>query len=233
VRTFDSDALPTAARLGDVTGDGVPDIVTSNEGSDTVVVLIGDGAGGIASRISLDTGGFPESVELRDLNGDGLPEIISADSFSDVVSIFPSQGGGEFGDRVVFPVGRSPFDVAAGDFNGDGRPDLVTANLDDDTVSILLNTTPYSVPHGDVNGDQSVDATDVSAWMAETFDGDGDLVVQADRGLSASAPTADANLDGFISVADLLGLEREIARGRSRPQERAGRGELTSPVPQF
>lgn len=233
VRTFDSDALPTAARIGDVTGDGISDIVTSNEGSDTVVVLIGDGVGGIARRVSLDTGGFPESVELRDLNGDGLPEIISADSFSDVVSIFPSRGGGEFGERVAFPVGRSPFDVAVGDFNGDGRPDLVTANLDDDTVSILLNTTPYVVPHGDVNGDLLVDAADVDAWMAETFDGDSDLVVQADHGLTTSAPTADANLDGFISVADLLGVEREIARGRARPQPRASRNELTSLVPQF
>jgi len=214
-RTFEADALPTAARIADVSGDQIPDIVTVNEGSDTVVILVGDGQGDVRSRISLDTGGFPESVAVQDLNGDGLAEIVTADSFSDVVSIFAASEGGIFDDRIVFPVGRSPFDVVVGDFNADGRPDLATANLDDDTVSILLNTTPYSVRHGDVNGDRAVDSNDASAWLAEMFDGDGDLIVQVEGGKVRSAPTADANLDGFVSVADFVALQREIARRRS------------------
>lgn len=218
VHTFDADALPTAARIGDVTGDGIADIVVVNEGSDTVVVLVGNGQSDIGTRISLDTGGFPESLALRDLNGDGLAEIVTADSFSDVVSVFASLGGGAFEPRISFPVGRSPFDVVVGDFNADGRPDLATANLDDDTVSVLLNNTGFVVSRGDANGDNVVDGGDVAACVEEAFDGDGDLVVLVDQGLRSSSPTADANLDGFVTVADLLEVEREI--GRRRPRSR-------------
>lgn len=229
VRTFEVDALPTAARFGDVTGDSLADIVVVNEGSDTVVILMGDGMGEVVDRRTLDTGGFPESVALRDLNGDGLADVITADSFSDVISVFASNGDGEFQDRVVFPVGRSPFDIGVGDFNADGRPDLVTANLDDDTVSILLNTTPYTPAHGDADGDALVDGADLEALLRELFDGDGDLAASVDRGSYRSAPSADGNLDGFITAADLLAVS--LTSGRSRPPFAPAR--LTSVAVEF
>lgn len=214
VRGFDVDSLPTTARVADVNVDGFPDIVTVNEGSDTLVILLGDGQGGVLDRITLDTGGFPVSVAVRDLNGDGLPDLITSDSFSDVVSIYAARAAGEFEPRLAFPVGRSPFDVVVGDFNQDGRPDIATANLDDDTVSVLLNTTPYAVAHGDVDGNGTVDAADVGFLLAEFFDGDGDLRDQAEGGLFPGAWTADANTDGFVNAADLVRLQREISRVR-------------------
>lgn len=218
VNTFDVDSLPTAARIADATGDNLPDIVAVNEGSDSLTILIGDGQGNISDRLSLDTGFFPESVVVRDLNGDGLADLITADSFSDVVSIFAAESPGQFSPRIIFPVGRSPFDVTVGDFNHDGRPDLATANLDDDTVSILLNTTPYSVLHGDVDADGNVDEVDLDVLPAEMFDGDGDLAELLAEGQRRSAPTADANGDGFLTVADMI--EAQIQIGRSRVRER-------------
>lgn len=229
VRSFEVDSLPTAARIADVTGDGVADVVSVNEGSDTVVILVGDGAGNAVERITLETGGFPESVAARDLNGDGAPDLVTADSFSDVVSVFASQGQGQFAPRITFPVGRSPFDIAIGDFNSDGRPDLATANLDDDTVSILLNTTPYEVVHGDVDGDGRLSASDAAAMIAELFDGDGDLVTAVEGGRHAGVWTTDANLDGFATSADLLRFGREYSGARTANR----RTWLTSGRPRF
>jgi hypothetical protein len=154
--------------IGDVNGDGHPDLVVANVGSNTVSVLLGNGAGGFGAQTTFATGSEPYSVAIGDLNGDGYPDLAVANYASYTVSALLGNGAGGFGAQTTFATGANPYSVAIGDVNGDGRPDLVVANAGSNMVSALLGNgaggfgaqttfatgiNPYSVAIGDVNGD--------------------------------------------------------------------------------
>ena len=45
--------------IGDVNGDGKPDLAVANYGSNTVSVLLGNGAGGFGAKTDFATGAHP------------------------------------------------------------------------------------------------------------------------------------------------------------------------------
>jgi hypothetical protein len=133
--------------IGDLNGDGKPDLATANFGSNTVSVLLGNGDGTFGARTDYGTGSSPHSVVIRDLNGDGTPDLATADLHSNTVSVLLGNGDGSFGVKTDFGTGGYPASVAIGDLNGDGMLDLAVTNFDlysSDTVksqvSVLLNT---------------------------------------------------------------------------------------------
>ena len=64
--------------LGDVNGDGKPDLVVANAGSNTVSVLLGNGNGTFKPQQTFATGSYPVSVTVGDVNGDGKPDLVVA-----------------------------------------------------------------------------------------------------------------------------------------------------------
>ena len=68
--------------IGDVNGDGKPDIVVANAGSNTVSVLLGNGNGTFQAQQTFATGIHPMSVVVGDLTGDGKPDIVVANEVS-------------------------------------------------------------------------------------------------------------------------------------------------------
>ena len=132
---------PQSVALGDLNGDGSPDIVTANSSNfnGDVSVLLGDGAGGFATQTRFSVGNGPWSVALGDVNGDGSPDIVTANSSnSSDVSVLLGDGAGGFASQTRFSVGNNPQSVVLGDVNGDGSPDIVTANFFSNDVSVLL-----------------------------------------------------------------------------------------------
>jgi hypothetical protein len=182
-QTFATDLFPTSVAVADVNGDGRPDLVTTNQGSDTVSVLLNTKAPGsttpnFAAQQTFATGRVPFSVAVADFNGDGKPDLVMTNLNSDTVSVLlnttaPGATAPSFAPQQTFATGSGPFSVAVADVNGDGRPDLVVANDTAGSVSVLLNTTapgstttsfapqqtfatgfePLSLAVTDVNGD--------------------------------------------------------------------------------
>ena len=73
-------------------GDGRPDLIVANDGSNTVSVLLNTTAPGattlsFAAEQTFATGTDPNSVAVADLNGDGLPDLIVANINSGTVSV--------------------------------------------------------------------------------------------------------------------------------------------------
>ncbi len=159
---------PFVGAVGDVNGDGIPDLVITNQFSSSVSVLLGNGDGSFRAHQDFTVGALPFSVAVADLNGDGNADIITANKVDGTVSVLLGNGDGTFMPQHTFLVGLRPGGVTVADVNGDGTPDLVVSNYGDNTISVLLGngdgsfqgqrvistgSTPTKVAVADVNGD--------------------------------------------------------------------------------
>src|SRR5262249_3989943 len=132
---------PQSVAVGDLNGDGVPDLAVANSSSNNVSILLGKGDGTFAASKSVSVRGQPTSVAAGDLNGDGFEDFgvnIFCFPQPSTLSILLGNGDGSFRPPQTFAVGVAPSSIAVADFNGDGIPDLAVANSQSDNVSVLL-----------------------------------------------------------------------------------------------
>src|SRR6516165_4581379 len=115
--SFDTGLNPQSVAIGDLNGDGKPDLVTANYNynSGTVSVLLGNGDGTFGPRTDYATGFDPHSVAIGDLSGDGKPDLVVANTNSNTVSVLLGNGNGSFGPRTDYATGSYPQSVAIGD----------------------------------------------------------------------------------------------------------------------
>jgi FG-GAP-like repeat/FG-GAP repeat len=155
---FDAFLAPQSVVAADLTGDGRPELITANRGSDGgTSVLVNTTVAGAPTPsfdgpTSFPSGTDPASAAAADLNGDGKPDLITANAVDDNVTVLintTASGTLSFDGPTSFGVGNRPWSVIAADLNGDGRPDLATASSSSDGadgVSVLLNTTAPGAP---------------------------------------------------------------------------------------
>lgn len=163
--------------VGDVNGDGIPDIVVDADpvccpnNTRGVDVLLGNKDGTFKSAVYLtdpaltdgsSTAGDVTGVAVADLNGDGIPDIVTADSASlsgpGGISVYMSSCGGSVGTPSFFPTsGFTPNGLAVGDVNGDHKPDVVlessrAVDVNNPANLLVLNNTSKPVGACPVGG---------------------------------------------------------------------------------
>jgi uncharacterized protein (TIGR03437 family) len=86
---FPVGSQPVAVAVADFNGDGNPDLVITNSGSDTVTELLGNGKGGFtqAPGSPFPVGTDPEFVAVADFNGDSKPDLAVANSDDNTVTV--------------------------------------------------------------------------------------------------------------------------------------------------
>ena len=62
---------PTSVAIGDLDGDGDPDLAVANGDSDDISVLLNAGDGTFVTDVTYGAGDYPRSVAIGDLDGDG------------------------------------------------------------------------------------------------------------------------------------------------------------------
>jgi hypothetical protein len=106
-----------SAVIGDVNGDGKPDLVAANEGSNTVSVLLGEGSGEFGPKSDFGTGTNPLSVAIPDLNGTGThwTTFLVRARTSDPAVFFDSAPDSGYSKDNLPPAPPSPFTAAYSD----------------------------------------------------------------------------------------------------------------------
>ncbi|NNF41610.1 MAG: VCBS repeat-containing protein [Phycisphaerales bacterium] len=210
-RTFDVAAV-------DMNGDGLPDLVATDDGTDTLGVFMGLGDGTFLPAVTYPTGALPLAFAAVDLDLDGWTDIAVPNWNGNNVSVFMNEGDGTLAPAVSIPV-EQPGEVVAGDFNGDTIPDLfVSAGTEASAVLLgvgdgtFTNGPPLIVPSGagaaivlDLDGDEHVDIAcyqnSTSYSVVYTYLGNGD----ATFAFAGSYHTMEAHTS--IVAADWTGDE--------------------------
>jgi hypothetical protein len=237
--SYPTEARPTFAAVGDVTGDGRPDIVTANSGGSSVSVLVGRGDGTFSKAVDYATGPDSSRVALGDVNGDGLLDIVATCSggqpYSGVVSVLLAKAGGDFAGHVDYALPGTPLSVALGDLDGDGSLDVVvlaSAGADGKPSRNLLlgngdgsftwadiqlgEESRDSVAVADLNTDGRLDIVTVSSggfvsvWLGA---GAGSFAAAAEYGAGkrpTSVAVADVDGDGKLDVVVALPAEQSV-----------------------
>jgi fibronectin-binding autotransporter adhesin len=115
----------------DVTGDGVPDIITgAGPGPAGGHVKVFDGVTGVEIRSFLAYPGFTGGVFVAgaDVNGDGVADIITGagSGTGGHVKVFSGSTGALLNSFLAYPGFAGGVSVGGGDVNGNGFADMIT-----------------------------------------------------------------------------------------------------------
>jgi hypothetical protein len=208
-----------APAIGDVNGDGKPDIVVALASSNQISVLINTGNGTFNNGLTYPSGPVLGPPVLADVNGDGKLDVVLVGQSSSNVYVLLNNGNGAFNNQnQYFASGTLQAPPVVADVNGDGKPDIVLAGQNSSNVYVLLNDgngafnnqnqyfaggnvqTPLSV--ADVTGDGKPDIiaayTSGSYITVLTNDGTGSFNNQ-------NQYYAGGNVDAPLSIADVTG----------------------------
>src|SRR5437763_5880600 len=96
------DRSPRSVAIGDLNGDGRPDLAVLNDYTNAVSVLLGRGDGTFAAKVDYPTGPRPSQVAIGDLDRDVRADLAVANYYSSSVSVLFGRGDGTFQPRVNY-----------------------------------------------------------------------------------------------------------------------------------
>jgi hypothetical protein len=215
-----------SSAVGDLNGDGRPDIAAVAQGANFADTFFNDGSGTFQAAENVapptDVSYRGTAVASADLDGDGKLDLVATAPVPTAnVSVILGTGGGAFAQPVSYTATGTPRSVAVADLNADGKPDVVTGN-DDGTVSVMLNSggavlaSPVNyaarsagteqVTIGDLNGDGKPDLA-VTNRLATASPAENVVAVLVNMGGGTFAPSTAAgplsSVPGAAAIGDL------------------------------
>ncbi|MDX2089492.1 MAG: VCBS repeat-containing protein [Kofleriaceae bacterium] len=226
--------------VGDLDGDGYPDVVATNPKAHSVSVFRGGANGSLTPVATLPCGETcePYSTAIGDLDGDDHDDVAFADDRSGTLHVWLGNGDATFRVREERPAigGMGSHIMVAHDMNLDGVLDVAVANRSSHDVSVLIGngdgtfaaphiasngieTGPYAVAIADFNLDAVPDLVTpnykTSTGTVHLGQGDGDFDTVIDMGTlgetSYGVATGDFNGDLKPDVAAVNAISGDLA----------------------
>jgi len=184
-RDYTVGAYPESLVVGDFNGDGRPDIVTANQASNNVSVLLQNSGGTFDAAVEYTVGKGPMSLQTGDVNKDGKLDLLLVNVTDNTLAVLLGNGDGTFQAQKLTTISGGPLScqpvgacLAVWDFNGDAKLDVAIG----------------------------VPLPQVGMYAAAVFLGKGDgtfesAVTYAISGLPFALGAADFNNDGKIDLA--------------------------------
>ncbi len=171
-RDFETAGYEYGVAIGDLNGDGRPDLVVPNTGSvHGFTVLFNTGGLNFANAVDVPAMASPSAIAIGDVNGDGKPDLVG--NCYGFVAALLGNGDGTFQGAVQTPITRNTRSFGLADLDGDGALDVVLMDSGEayyghGTVSVLKG-----------NGDGTFQAprdytTEIGANAVAIADLDGD-----------------------------------------------------------
>jgi hypothetical protein len=197
--------------IGDLDGDGKPDIAAANNGANQICVFRNTSTSGtisFAPRVDYDAGTSPYSVIIGDVDGDNKAELIyTTQSTGSALSVMKNKsvaGTLSFDIPIIVANFPGPFVATMGDLDGDNRPELVAASAGSGIVVKQNLSTPGNIAFSGQQYTLTTGNYPVGVVIAD-IDGDGkpDLA-------SCNRMTNNISLIRNISTAGSLNFETTV-----------------------
>ena len=213
--------------VGDLNGDGRPDLVTSMGSANVVAVYFANASGGYGAATLYPAGTQPIDAVLADFNADNKLDL-AIEGLTDASVLFGNGTGGFGAPTTITFAPEIVSDVRTGDFNGDGKPDLAIATilsgqptggklrilLNDGAggftagPAIALNANSGRLAIGDFNGDGKADVAASFSSVSAVADHVLVLLGNGNGGFAATidVPTGQNATDATVAaLGDLNG----------------------------
>ena len=243
---YNAGTRPFDTAIGDVNGDGVPDVVSCSGATTSVLInrhQPGDAFVTLAPAVFSLSGADTRGVAIADVTGDGKADLISVGFAADQLGVQAGNGDGTFGAISMLAAGDGPRLIATGDFNGDGRVDVACTNQNSSDVSVYLNTgsglgaqtrrsvstAPAVIQPGDIDGDGDTDLVTLSTGTARvTFlVNNGAGVFSLGPILTVGANPTDMRLADYDGDGDLDAITTDRDAGALSVLLNSGAGAFT------
>ena len=227
---LDVPGTPGAVTFGDLSGDGLDDIVVSAFVGGRFVVITDVAApqaqpGGAPTctfqSFDVDMPDAPSLATVGDVTGDGLNDLVACLAFNASIAVAPGVAGGLVGAPTLLDSTGLPLRPFIGDFDQNGRADVMA-------LSGLGNRLNLWLADGDgrLGGARSyASALPTAAWLeGADFDGDGDFEVVT--GSTSSEQLSIMGGDGVLEVEMLMDIGFDIYQMKAADLDADGRPDL-------
>lgn len=217
---LDIAGAPRAIAMGDLSGDGLPDMaVSAFEANRFVVVtslnletLAGTDGGPVAQPVSYSSfdilvDAAPSVSTVADVTGDDLPDLVACLLGNASMVVVPRLAQGGMGEHIHLDATGLPLRPFVGDFDHNGKSDLFALSGLGDRINLWL-----SRADGELLGARNYNSgLPTAAWLGGgDFDGDGDNEVLVGSFDSTRVSLMQRRTDGSLAAVASIDIGASV-----------------------